>query len=76
MAGYELDFYWDDVRVAIEVDGGRFHRTRRAFHEDRRRDRRLAALGIQVARVSWLDLTERAGELVVELEAIRRQRLA
>jgi very-short-patch-repair endonuclease len=73
--GYELDFYWADARVAIEVDGGPFHRTRRAFHEDRRRDRRLASVGIQVARVPWLDLTAGASELAAELRAIRRQRL-
>jgi very-short-patch-repair endonuclease len=75
VAGYELDFYWSDARLAIEVDGGQFHRTRRAFHEDRRRDRRLAALGIQVARVPWLDLTDGAARLAFELNAIRRQRL-
>jgi hypothetical protein len=75
LAGYELDFYWADARLAIEVDGARYHRTRRAFHEDRRRDRRLAAEGIQVARVPWLDLTERAADLVGELEAMRRQRV-
>jgi very-short-patch-repair endonuclease len=75
MLGYELDFYWADARLAIEVDGGRFHRTRRAFHEDRRRDRRLAAAGIQVARVPWLDLTAAAADVAAELSAIRRQRL-
>jgi very-short-patch-repair endonuclease len=76
VAGYELDFYWEDARLAIEVDGAAFHRTRRAFHEDRRRDRRLAGLGIQVARVPWRDLTEGELELVAELEAIRARRCA
>lgn len=73
--GYELDFYWADARLAIEVDGRAFHRTRRAFHEDRRRDRRLAAAGIQVARVAWRDLTRGAADLAAELDAIRCQRL-
>jgi very-short-patch-repair endonuclease len=73
-AGYELDFYWADARLAVEVDGGPFHRTRRAFHEDRRRDRRLAAEGIQVARVPWRDLVEGESELAVELKAMRRKR--
>jgi very-short-patch-repair endonuclease len=76
VAGYELDFYWRDARLAVEVDGGTFHRTRRAFHEDRRRDRRLAAEGIQVARVPWRDLTETPAELAAELEAIRAERCA
>ena len=76
VAGYELDFYWPDARLAVEVDGRAFHRTRRAFHEDRRRDRRLAAEGIQVARIPWLDLTRSAAALAAELRAIRRARLA
>jgi very-short-patch-repair endonuclease len=74
-AGYELDFYWPDARLAIEVDGRAFHATRRAFQQDRERDRRLAALGIQVARVTWRDLTSYARPLAAELQAIRRQRL-
>jgi very-short-patch-repair endonuclease len=75
-AGYELDFYWSDARLGVEVDGGTFHRTRRAFHEDRRRDRRLAAAGIQVARVPWRDLTQTPAQLVAELKAIRAERCA
>ncbi len=75
VAGYELDFYWSDARVAIEVDGGAFHRTRRAFHEDRRRDRRLGGLGIRVARVPWLDLTRGRRELAAELQAMRASAL-
>jgi very-short-patch-repair endonuclease len=73
-AGYELDFYWADAWLAVEVDGGAYHRTRRAFLEDRRRDRRLAAEGIQVARVPWRDLTEAAADLAAELRAIREAR--
>ena len=57
LGGFELDFYWPDARLAVEVDGGAAHDTRRAFHEDRRRDRNLAAVhGIQSLRVTWRDL--------------------
>jgi hypothetical protein len=52
----EVDFYWPDARLAVEVDGGTTHMTTRAFHEDRRRDRRLAGHGIQVVRVTPDDL--------------------
>jgi very-short-patch-repair endonuclease len=38
------------------VDGAAYHHTRRAFHEDRSRDRSLATLWIQVLRVTWTDL--------------------
>jgi very-short-patch-repair endonuclease len=73
--GYELDFYWADAGLAVEVDGRAFHATRRSFEEDRRRDRELAALGVQVARVTWSDLTRDAARLAEQLEAIRRTRL-
>jgi hypothetical protein len=74
LAGHEIDAYWDDARVAIELDGEAFHRTSRAFHEDRRRDRHLAARGIQVNRVTWPDLQD-GTRLAAELRAIRAQRL-
>jgi hypothetical protein len=74
IAGHELDAYWPDARVAIEFDGEAFHRTRRAFHKDRRRDRRLATLGVQVNRVTWPDLHDGAG-LAAELRSIIAGRL-
>ena len=74
--GKELDFFWADARLALEVDGQAFHKTRRAFQEDRRRDRQLAAVGIQVARVTWADLTTAPEVLAEELHDIRRRRLA
>ena len=74
LAGHEVDAYWPDARLAVEFDSHAFHRTTRAFHEDRRRDRRLATLGIQVSRVTWPDLQEPA-RLAAELRAIRSERL-
>ena len=53
--GQEVDAYWPDARLAIEIDSIAFHHTRRAFHDDRRRDRALAGLGIQVLRVTSRD---------------------
>ena len=70
----EVDAYWPDARLAIEFDSRKFHTTRRAFEEDRRRDRRLAALGIQVNRITWRDFDDAAG-LAGELTAIRARRL-
>ena len=73
--GYELDFYWPEARLAVEVDGAAVHHTRRAFHEDRRRDRNLAAHGIQSLRVPWLDLCGEAARVAADLhEAIRVRR--
>jgi very-short-patch-repair endonuclease len=70
IAGYEVDAYWPDVRVAVEIDGAEAHHTRKAFHDDRARDRRLAAEGIQVVRITWPDLDDEP-RLAAELRAIR-----
>ena len=51
--GHELDFLWRSEGVAVEVDGYAFHSSKRRFERDRRRDARLAALGIQVIRLTW-----------------------
>jgi very-short-patch-repair endonuclease len=75
IGGHELDAYWEDARLGIELDGEVFHHTTQAYYEDRRRDRRLATLGIQVNRVTWRDLDDAAG-LAAELKAIRAQRMS
>jgi hypothetical protein len=36
--GYEIDFFWPQERVAVEVDGFTYHRTRERFETDRKRD--------------------------------------
>lgn len=69
LAGYEVDVYWPEARLVVEIDGAATHHTRRAFYEDRARDRRLAALGIRVVRVTWLDFEDGA-RLAAELRAI------
>ncbi len=43
--GYELDFYWRDEGLAVELDGYAFHGDRDSFEADRRRDSGLAARG-------------------------------
>ena len=55
-AGYELDFLWPAYGLAVEMDDPYTHDNLLSFHEDRRRDRRLAPLGIQVIRVTPQDL--------------------
>ncbi len=53
VGGYEVDAYWPDRRLAVEIDGFRFHGTRGAFERDRRRDAALQTTGIRVLRVTW-----------------------
>ena len=70
----EVDFFWPELRLVVECDGYEFHRSRRDFREDRRRDRRLAAAGIHCLRYVWEDLDDPA-RIERELRAIRARRL-
>jgi very-short-patch-repair endonuclease/predicted transcriptional regulator of viral defense system len=70
VAGHEVDAYWADVDVVVELDGAATHNTREAFQRDRARDRAIAAQGIRVVRVTWLDLQDGPG-LANQLNAVR-----
>jgi very-short-patch-repair endonuclease len=65
--GYEVDFHWPDDALVVEIDGAAAHHTRRAFEEDRRRDRALAKNGVQVLRIAATDLDEGAADLAAIL---------
>lgn len=56
--GYEVDFLWRDAGLIVEVDGYRFHSTRRAFEGDRRRDADLQAAGFSVLRLTWRQIVD------------------
>jgi very-short-patch-repair endonuclease len=68
--GVEVDVAWPASKLVIELDSWEYHRTRAAFEADRGRDRRLAAAGWKVLRVTWRDLDE-PGALERELRAVR-----
>ena len=69
----EVDYFWPDLQLVVECDGYEFHRSRRDFREDRRRDRRLAAVGILCLRYVWEDLDD-PGRIERELRDIVRLR--
>jgi very-short-patch-repair endonuclease len=71
VAGHEVDAYWPEANFVLEVDGAETHDTTYAFHSDRRRDRALAAEGIQVVRVTWPDLDAGLVRQVKEILARR-----
>lgn len=55
MAGgirWELDFYWPDRRVVLEVDGGRYHLTPKDRERDRIKDAKLMAAGLIPMRIT------------------------
>lgn len=49
---YELDAYWPEAGLGVEVDAFQTHGTRVSFEADRERDAELAAVGITVVRIT------------------------
>jgi very-short-patch-repair endonuclease len=57
---YELDLFWPEAGVAIEIDGYAYHSSRTRFEGDRRKDAWLRARGIEVIRLTWRQITRDA----------------
>jgi very-short-patch-repair endonuclease len=73
IAGYIVDFYCPELRLAVEVDGD-VHQARVA--EDRQRDQDLALLGVCVLRLSNADVLDRHDDIIERIvrfcETLRR----
>jgi hypothetical protein len=52
VGGYELDFYWEPERFAVELDGWDGERTLRSREEERRRREELATAGVETIRIT------------------------
>lgn len=67
VGGFEVDFFWRQRALVVEVDGFAHHSGTRAFEGDRRRDARLAAAGLIVIRVTWRQLEREPLAVVARL---------
>lgn len=70
VAGYEVDFLWPDQNLVVEVDGYRYHSTRRAFEHDRRKEADLRAAGFVVLRFSYWQVREEPLAVVAGLTRV------
>lgn len=64
---YQVDCLWPDAKLIAELDGFQSHRTERAFRKDRKRDRRLAAMGYRVTRITKGQIREEPGDVAADL---------
>ncbi len=60
---FTVDFAWPSARLIVETDGDAFHSSPQRRSADKRRDRRLRAIGWSVIRVAWEHLHGGRGEL-------------
>ena len=70
VAGWEVDAFWPAARLVVEVDGWNFHRTRRAFERDRRKDAEVTAAGFRVVRVTWKRLDNEPYSVTAQLAVL------
>jgi very-short-patch-repair endonuclease len=74
--GHELDFYWPDLRFAVELDFFETHGTREAFERDPLRDEDLALAGIETRRVTGRRLEREPARVVERISALLERRRA
>lgn len=67
--GYRADFLWRDAGLIVEIDGRTYHAKRRAFTDDRRRDRRLALAGFETRRFAASELVADPDRVTAEVRA-------
>lgn len=66
---WELDLYWPEHRLVIEVDAYATHGSFESFHKDRDKDLDLTALGLRVLHVTD-EMARRKDRLIALLEKI------
>jgi very-short-patch-repair endonuclease len=65
-----VDCRWPEQRVTVELDGYRFHASRHAWEQDRRREREGYARGDQFRRYTYRDVFEDPRAMLAELRSL------
>ena len=67
---YELDAYWEEFDLAVELDTFETHGSRRAFEADRERDAVLLEEGIRTIRVTDRQIEREPAEVLRRLSVL------
>ncbi len=74
--GFRVDFYWPELRLVVETDGLRYHRTPAQQARDKVRDQAHTAAGLIALRFTHSQVKFEAGRVVATLRSVtERQRL-
>ena len=68
--GRRVDCRWPDQRLTVELDGYRYHQSRHAWEQDRRREREARARGDDFRRYTYGDVCESPDAMLAELRAV------
>lgn len=66
--GHRVDCRWPEQRLTVELDGYRYHRSRHAWEQDRRREREARARGDDFRRYTYGDVFESPALMLAELQ--------
>jgi len=62
---YYLDFYFNKLKINIEIDGTQHEKPDR-LKSDKNRDYVLAKKGIKIVRIKWKKISTEAGKLHIQ----------
>lgn len=68
--GFKVDFHWPGLRLVVETDGLRYHRTPAQQARDRRRDQVHTAAGLTPLRFTHAQVRYEPAEVVATLAAV------
>jgi very-short-patch-repair endonuclease len=71
--GRRVDCRWPEHRLTVELDSYRYHRSRYAWEQDRRREREAHARCDEFRRYTWGDVFEHPHLMLSELRALLPQ---
>jgi very-short-patch-repair endonuclease len=69
LCGIQVDAFWPDLGVVVELDGVEGHATPAQVHRDRRRDLKLRAAGYVVLRYSYHQVLSEPESVLADLRA-------
>jgi hypothetical protein len=69
-SGRRVDCRWPTHRLTVELDSYRYHHSRHAWEQDRRREREAHARGDQHRRDTYGDVIEHPHQMLAELRAL------
>ena len=72
VAERRVDCRWPDLNLTVELDSYRYHSSRHAWEQDRRREREAYARGDELRRYTYGDVFESPALMLAELRALLR----
>jgi very-short-patch-repair endonuclease len=65
--GHSVDCRWPGHKLTVELDSYRYHNSRHAWEQDRRREREAYARGDAFRRFTWGDVTDQPDVVIAEI---------